>query len=264
MLINKREYKPLRFSSGELRILKSVLNSYIENNRVEILFENDFTIFELLLIIKYYKKQKVDVDLILPYLPYQRMDHTDRDELDTLNYVESIFNDLNLKSITIGEPHCDLDGLNNSKGISFVEILKQKLIKEIGFDENRDNVILTDKGGVERYKPIFRNAVYFNKKRDLKTGLIAKHEIVGGIKKNRRALIVDDIISSGDTIINVVECLKKLGVKEIYIISGHFENNTFNKRLSGYKEIKKIYSTNSLKRRGNKQIDLLNVRKIMY
>ena len=77
-------------------------------------------------------------------------------------------------------------------------------------------------------------------------------------------MIVDDIISTGDTIVNIVKYLSKKGIKDIYILSGHIENNKYNKRLEKAKNVKKIFSTNSLKKQENKKLKLFDIRNIIY
>ena len=264
MLINGKVFSPRRYSSGELKLVKSDLNSYVKNNYVEILFENDFSVFELLLVIEYYKKLGVKTDLILSYLPYQRMDHTGRDELDTLNYVADLFNSQKLNKITICEPHCEIDSFDNSQKLSYVDSVIKNVFEEIGFDEKNDYIVLTDKGGYKRYGHLGQNKTYFNKERNINTGLIVKQEIVNSIEKGRKVLIVDDIISTGDTIVNIVKYLSKKGIKDIYILSGHIENNKYNKRLEKAKNVKKIFSTNSLKKQESKKLKLFDIRRIIY
>ena len=84
MYINGQELKIRRYSSGELKLLRSELNKYITENKVEILHTNDLSMFELFLIIDYYNSNNILVDLILTYLPYQRMDHDGTNEVNTL------------------------------------------------------------------------------------------------------------------------------------------------------------------------------------
>ena len=264
MLINKQIFKPKRYSSGELKLVKSDLDKYIIDQKVEILFENKLSIFELLLILDYYKSKDIKIDLILSYLPYQRMDHKDSHLVNTLSNVANIFNLLKLNSITLCEPHCDIQDFERANALSYVENIKDKVFALSNFDTKKDFVVLTDKGGLKRYGNITKNTVYFNKQRDPYTGLIIKQEIVGNLKDCKKILIVDDIISTGDTIINIVDYLKKLNIKEIYIMSGHLENNKYNKRLEQIDEIKTIYSTNSLKKKGNKKIHLFDVKEIIY
>lgn len=259
MYINDQKVTIKRYSSGELKFIKSDLNKYIINNKVRILYENELSFFELVLILKYYKNNNVIVDLILSYLPYQRMDHECIDELDTVNYVFDILNNLNLNSIAVCEPHCDVSKLNNCRVIGLVKNIKEKVFKEINFDEENDFVVLTDKGGVERYGKACKNIVYFKKVRDKATGLIISHELVGKIDKSKKFVIIDDIISTGDTIVNIINKLISLGVKEIYIISGHIENNKYNERIYGFSCVKGVYSSNSLLKEETEKMKLYDV-----
>lgn len=264
MYINGNKLNVRRYSSGELKLIKSCLDRYIVDNKVTILYIGNYTLFELILVLKYYVKKGVIVDLVLSYLPYQRMDHEDRDELDTINYVANIFNGLNLNSVIIGEPHCKINMFNNAQAFSYVDFIKDSVFEEIGFEEEKDVVVLADKGGLRRYGDIASNVVYFNKVRDLETGLIIKHEIVGNIDSGRKAVIVDDIISTGDTIVNIIEELIRIGFEKIFVLAGHIENNKYNKRIFTYDAVKKAYSTNSLKKRSIKKLKLYDVRKIKY
>lgn len=264
MYINGYKLTVRRYSSGELKFVRSVLDGCVKDNKVCILYTCEYSLFELLLIINYYRGKNVLVDLIMGYLPYQRMDHEGRDELDTVNYVADVFNSLKLNSLIICEPHCDISMFKNSVSFSYIDCIKDKVFKEIGFDKDNDYIVLTDKGGVKRYGGIGKNKVYFNKIRDLESGLIVKHEIVGNLDINSKVVIVDDIISTGDTIVNIIEELVKMGVKEVYVLSGHIENNKYNKRIFEFDEVRMVYSSNSLKKRGNKKLKLFNVEELFY
>ena len=161
----------------------------------------------------------------------------------------NILSKYNLNSVTVCEPHCDIKEFNGWKEFSYIFNLKQKVFNEIKFDETKDIVVFTDHGGLKRYSGFAKNNIYFSKQRDINTGLICKHSLVGELNTKGKALIVDDIVSTGDTIVSVIEMLKSKGIKEIYILSGHFENNKYNRRLFDFKEVKKVFSTNSLKKR---------------
>ncbi len=264
MYINGKKLEVRRYSSGELKLVKSILDGYVKDNKVVILYTCEYSLFELILIINYYREKNVLIDLIMGYLPYQRMDHKDRDELDTVNYVADIFNGLNLNSLVICEPHCDIYNFKNSTSFSYVNSIKRKVFEDIGFDEDKDYIVLTDKGGVKRYGDLGKNSVYFNKVRDLESGLIVSHEIVGDLDVRRKVVIVDDIISTGDTIVNIIEELIKMRVKEIYVLSGHIENNKYNKRIFGFNEVKMVYSSNSLKKKGGRKLILFNVKDLFF
>ena len=95
MYINGKKFSPKRFSSGELKLLSQDLET--SEKRVDILYDGeDISIFELLIIVKYYKSNGYDVYLTLNYLPYQRMNHNNGYEVETLKYVSELFNDLKL------------------------------------------------------------------------------------------------------------------------------------------------------------------------
>ena len=263
MFINGKDFVVKRYSSGELKLIKSDLDSYVISDRVEIVYFNEYSIFELLLILKYYLSKNIKVDLILTYLPYQRMDHVGRDELDTVNIVADIFNGLNLNSLLICEPHCDISCFKNCSSVSLIEKMKNMVFEEIGFDDGKDIVVLTDKGGLKRYGDFCENIVWFEKVRDENTGLIIDHQLVGDIECFSKALIVDDIISTGDTIINIIEKLESIGIKNIYVLSGHLEVNRYNDRIKEYSSIKKIFSSNSLTKKEGYKLKLFDVENLL-
>jgi len=263
MYINGQKLHIRKYSSGELKLVKSILDKYIIDNKVSILYTNEYSLFELLLIINYYKEKGITIDLTLTYLPYQRMDHEGRDELNTIKNVANIFNALQLNSITICEPHCDTKMFNNVTNISFIKLLKEIVFNEINFTED-DIIVLTDKGGYKRYSYMSKNLVYFNKVRDIETGLIIKHELIGNLDITKKIIIVDDIISTGDTIINIVDKLTEMGAKEIYILTGHIEKNKYNYRILNHKNIKKVFSTNSLRKRQTKKLKLYDTKELIW
>lgn len=263
MFINSEKLLVRRYSSGELKYIRSELDKYVVNNRVRIIYECEYSVFELLLVLKYYLNKGVLVDLVLGYLPYQRMDKIDRDEVDTVNYVADIFNSLNLNSITICEPHCDIDMFCKCSKVSLVENMKNDVFKEINFDHDNDVVVLADKGGVKRYGDIAKNIVYFDKKRDENTGLIIEHNIVGNVGEDNKVVIVDDIVSTGDTIVNIIEKLIEEGVREIYLLVGHYETNKYNERIFEFNEIKKVFSSNCLTKNGHDKLKLYDIRNII-
>lgn len=264
VFINGNMLNIKRFSSGELKLIKDDLNKYIVNNKVELLFNCNISMFELQILVDYYISNNVKVDLILSYLPYQRMDHKDGFEVETIKSVANIINKMGLNRLTICEPHCDIKYFNNSKKYSFIENLKEKVKKDINFTQN-DCVVFTDFGGYNRYSDIFDKKAYFKKVRDKNTGLIVEHQIVGEITKVKKALIIDDIISTGDTIVNVIKALKERGVDQIYIFSGHIENNKYNNRIYDFDCVKMVYSTNSLKKKSNnKKLKLYKVEDLFY
>lgn len=264
MLINKCAFLPKRYSSGEMKLVKQELDAFVVNGKVEVAFENKQSFFELLLILDYYINNNVLVDLILTYLPYQRMDKHSNSMVRTLTGVENILNSLKLNSITICEPHTDISNINGAKSFSFVGAIKNKVFMKIGFNEQTDTVIFPDKGSANKYKHLFSKYIYFNKVREQNTGIIIRHEIVGEFVNGGKVVIIDDIISTGDTIVNIIDMLTTKGVKNIYVLCGHFEVNKYNKRVYSHPNVAHVFATNSLQKRQNKKLTLYNVKDVIY
>ena len=102
-------------------------------------------------------------------------------------------------------------------------------------------------GAKNKYGNLASNYIYFEKKRALSTGLIDSFQMIGNLNDTKRVVIIDDIISTGDTIQNIVDNISK--DIEIYIVCGHFENNKYNLRLTQNPQIKAIYTSNSLNKK---------------
>lgn len=97
-------------------------------------------------------------------------------------------------------------------------------IKELGFKNNEITVVSPDMGGIRRIKilsELLDGAGYatINKDRDLETGKIKDTEIEGELKEN--CFVVDDMISTGGTIVEACSLLDKKGVKNIYVFATH-------------------------------------------
>ncbi|MBI4097603.1 MAG: ribose-phosphate pyrophosphokinase, partial [Candidatus Levybacteria bacterium] len=90
-----------------------------------------------------------------------------------------------------------------------------------------DDLVLVspDKGGIRRIlllASLLGNKVpciSIEKNRDLNTGEVKSTRVDGEVK--RRAIIVDDVISTGKTLISAAELLKKNGAEEIYVMATH-------------------------------------------
>ena len=105
-------------------------------------------------------------------------------------------------------------------------------------------VVSPDTGAVDRariYADILRtNVGMFYKRRDLTKVVdgknpIIEHKYIGDDVKGRNILIIDDMIASGESIIDVAKDLKKLGAEKVYVAA------TFALFTNGIKNIKKAY-----------------------
>ena len=265
MYINNIKFSPQRFSSGELKLKNDYLDKFIIDNKINILYENDtISYLELFAIINYFTNKNVNVGLTLGYLPYQRMNHPEGIEVETVKYVAQTFNSLNLAELNICEPHCSLDYFKNANYIPLVEKIYNKVKPEINFDENKDLIVFTDKGSMEKFSHLGKNHLYAKKVRDKHTGLVASYELSGNIEKGQKIIIIDDIISSGDTIMEAITKVNEKTKTEVYIVCGHYENNKYNHRLLTNEKIAKIFASNSLKKRGNNKLKLFSLKELIY
>lgn len=259
MWINNKDFKINRYSSQEMKLKKQELLELVENNSVNIIYNGEISLFELIIIIKFFESNNIQVELTLSYLPYQRMDKNNDIEVKTIDMVANIFNSLNLKKLYICEPHCQIDIFNNAHKIDLVKKIFEKVKLELNF-KDEEYICFVDKGSRQKYGNLGKNHIHFEKTRSLQTGLINKHTLVGSFN-GKRLILVDDIISSGDTIISCLNLLPK--EIDVYIICGHLENNIYNKRLFDCKQVKKIYSSNSLTKNSHKKLKLFDIKELI-
>lgn len=185
MTINDMPFDPPRFLSGELRMKHDYVLSFVKNNHVDIVYNNDtISLFELLALIRYYSSKNIKIDLTLTYLPYQRMNHAEGEEVETVKFVAEIFNSLKLESLKICEPHCKLNHFKNAKPIKIVEKIYQKVKKLMDFNEDNDVLVFTDKGAMEKYSHIGKNHIFASKTRNKETGFVESYSLSGTIKPN--------------------------------------------------------------------------------
>lgn len=85
-------------------------------------------------------------------------------------------------------------------------------------------VVAPDKGGRSRSEDFAREmglpTVYLEKKRDLKTGVVAVVGIDGEVSE-KNVVIFDDIINTGETAIKTSEFVKGVGGNSVYFLATH-------------------------------------------
>ncbi|HSW96578.1 MAG TPA: ribose-phosphate pyrophosphokinase [Candidatus Saccharimonadales bacterium] len=167
---------------------------------------------------------------VVPYFGYQRQDHVFRDgeavSLEVvIKMIESVgvdhFVSFDLHSVKIPE----LFTIPVSH-ISALPTFAKKLRKMNG--SLKETILVSpDKGGLRGIK-IFSELlggtpfIVLNKKRDTLTGVVTYEELdSNSIAGRNRAIILDDMISSGSTIMPVAEMLTKHGIEEIDVFATH-------------------------------------------
>lgn len=236
------------FSDGEKRV---VIPNDVKGQDVVFLSTSQDILTTAFIIdaLKRNKAQKITG--IIPYFPYSRADHVTVDgEALGAGVIVKLLESVGLDNIILIDPHSKK--LTDLFSIPIKELSTAKLfankIEEIGFD--KDSILVSpDSGGLSRIIEVSKlldNAPYVSleKKRDHKTGDIISSILEQDIKS--RCFLIDDMITSGGTVIKAVEQLKKKGAKKIYVfaIHGIFSGNA--SQLLQDAEIKNVYITNSV------------------
>lgn len=219
---------------------------------------------ELFLIIDSLKRSGAkSITLVIPYLGYQRQDHIFRDgEAVSLEVIISILEKLGVTKVISFDLHSvRIPELFHVPVIHLSAIpLFAEEIKKMDLD---DAVLVSpDMGGIARIKKISElcgNLPYVSivKDRDLVTGNIESTTINGEVKKT--AIIVDDVISTGDTIVEAVKLLENNGVKDVYVLATHgiLAGNASAKLQNS--NIKKVIITDTIKVPDNKLFEKLEI-----
>lgn len=224
-----------QFSNSESKI--GNIASYAKDgiNTIELLYETAVEGYNVNhdLMVLMFVKFELDtlcrpVELIFRVMPYQRMDRKCANDVFTLKMVCRYINWLQFRRVIVIDPHSDvtLKLLNNAVAIypilQWLPIVKEK----IGFDEKKDSIVFPDKGAAKKYEgcDLGKRVCYFSKKRDEETSTIESFEKSNGeISEGSKCIIIDDICSSGKTLMLCARNLKKMGASHVYIIVSHCE-----------------------------------------
>ena len=192
-----------------------------------------------------------DICVVSPYLAYTRQDKVFvNGEIVTINLVGQILESLGTTKLITIDGHSP-ESLNYSfetVDLSAIPSLASYVKKNIAL--NKPIVISPDVGGIERAKK-FAGAIDIDmlsliKTRDRFTGDVSITLSEQLPLENRDALIVDDMISTGNSIIKATEILKKNKIGNVYVACTHalLLDDAKEKLLKA--GIKELISTNSI------------------
>ena len=189
---------------------------------------SDQNYMELFLIIDALKRSgAASIKVIVPYLGYQRQDHIFRDgEGVSLDVVTKILEQLGTSELFSFDLHsAKIPEIFTipAHNLSALSLFAEKIKK----DFNHAEIILVspDMGGIRRIKEISEmldNLPYvtINKNRDLDTGDIKDSQLNGDVR-GKTALIIDDIISTGATIVEGANLLLENGATRVFAFATH-------------------------------------------
>lgn len=206
------------------------------------------------------KGEAENIHVVTPLLYHSRQNkRQSRESLDCAVGLQDLVN-LNVKNIVAFDVHDK--GMQNAIPLNSLEnfyptsTILQEFIKNEKIDLDNVLIISPDTGAVDRaktYADIFRcNVGMFYKSRDLTKVIngknpIKEHKYIGENVKGKTVIVIDDIISSGETMLDVCASLKNLEASKVYLVSTFaLFTKGIDKFEKAYKEklFDKIYSTN--------------------
>lgn len=188
---------------------------------------------------------------VIPYFGYARQDREFLPgEIISMKVIAKIFKSLGLKKIIVVDIHSKI-GLNffniPAKNISAVPLL----VKHFKKMKLKDLLVVSpDQGGIQRAKEFSKlldtNYVALKKQRNRKTGKVQIKSSSLDEVKGKNLIIIDDMISTGGSIIKATEFLKKQKCKKIFVACTHAllrENSERRIKKSG---VSKVVSANTI------------------
>lgn len=211
----------------------------------------DTNLIHLFSMISKAKENSNEVIAVIPYLGYARQDREFLPgEIVTMKVLGSLFKGLGLSKIIVIDIHSKI-GLKQFKIKSENLIAIPDLVKYFKKIKMEDPLIVSpDQGGKERAEKFAKEAdldfIALQKFRDRKTG---KVRIKNGDLDNvegRDLILVDDMISTGGSIVKATEFLKKQKCKRVFVACTHaLLINNAEKKIKNA-GVTKIISTNSI------------------
>ena len=213
-------------------------------------------LIELLLLLDALQRAGAKISLFFTYFGYARQDRPLPGEASSAQVMASIFKLFTLRNIVILHPHSLL--LDNY--LNFEGVFPYDLICTIA--EQYDAIAAPDQGAYEFVKALAQKcdleSIYLTKIRPEQESVkILEYD---GIVRAKRILIVDDIIATGNTIIEVAKKLKQLGATQVSVWATHgiFSGNAY--ALIEKNGIQKIYVTDSLaQKKESSKIEVVSI-----
>jgi ribose-phosphate pyrophosphokinase len=224
-----------KFINSELRIFpdgesKITLSTKPKKGKIIVVQSTyppvDSNLLQALLLIFQAKKYSSRVTVVIPYMGYARQDREFLPgEIITMKLISKMLEAAGATNIIVVDIHSKI-ALNQfkipSKNVSAVPQLV-KFFKKLKLKDPL--VISPDLGGINRAKEFAKNYgadfIALKKQRNRKTGKVQIKSSNLNEVKDRDLILVDDMISTGDSIIKATEFLKKQRCKKIFVACTH-------------------------------------------
>jgi ribose-phosphate pyrophosphokinase len=216
------------FSDGESKIrLPSLYNKHCII--VQSLYPPiDRHIIQLLMIIHKCKSDNASkITVIIPYMAYARQDKAFLEgEIISISVLADLIQNCGTNEVITVDIHNELSLSYFSiiiKNISAIPILAEFLLNNK--DIENPIIVSPDEGGKIRAKKIAEllnlQMLCLKKTRDRDTGLVSIEEKLDLAVHGKDAILIDDMISTGKSIVKACEVLKKNKIRKIIVLCTH-------------------------------------------
>ncbi len=216
------------------------------------------------------------ITLVAPYLGYTRQDRKTKPRQPiTAKLVADLLQTAGINRVITCDLHASqIEGFYNIPldNVPISRIVGNQWFKNLGGDINKDDyvVVSPDSGGVSRARSfalqlcIPRLAV-INKYRE-KANEVSSMQVIGDVK-DKKCIIIDDLVDTGGTLIKASQELRNIGAKEVYVLCTHgvFSENAI-ERLSNCDSINNLFITNTIDKSKlliNDKIQYVDVSKVL-
>jgi ribose-phosphate pyrophosphokinase len=240
------------FPDGESKI---TLNKKLQKNKIIVIQSTyppvDEKLIQTLSIISKAKEYGTEIIVVIPYMGYARQDREFLPgEVITMKVIANLFKSVGTSKIIVVDIH-SLMGLKyfnvKTKNVTAIPDLAKYFSK---LKLNNPLVVSPDKGGKNRAKEFakFFNTeyIFLEKQRDRKTGKVKIKSTNFDQITGRDLILVDDMISTGGSIIKATEFLKKQKCNHVFVACTHaLLRNGAEKKIKKA-GVTKIISTNTI------------------
>lgn len=213
------------FSDGEskIRLAKKVAKKCVVVQSTHP--PTDAHLMQAMMIAKKCSDDGAHVHAIIPYLAYARQDRAFLEgETASIALVARLLEASGVKSVVTVDIHSQmaLRAFASIRNVSSIPLLAEHAQK---LRLKNAIVVSPDTGGIERAQEFARllktDMVALKKFRDRTTGEVTVEQKIGADVSGRDAILVDDMISSGGSIVKAAEVLKKNGAGKVYAMCAH-------------------------------------------
>ena len=240
------------FPDGESKI---TITSQPKTNKIIVVQSThppvDSNLIQALSLISKAHQYSQEIIAVIPYMGYARQDREFlKGEIITMKVIADLFKAAGTSKIIVVDLHSKIAENEFKIPIKNVSAVPQlvKYFKKLKL--KRPLVVSPDVGGTERAKKFAQlfgtDYVSLKKQRNRKTGKVSIKTGDLKIVSGRDLILVDDMISTGGSIVKAAQFLKKQKCKKIFVACTHgllVENAEKRIRKSG---VTKIISTNTI------------------